>query len=594
MKDEGRITNYEERRMKKVSKFTSSQVCKLKRQQCSKGVRSFILHLSSFILVFIIALFFSASLYAVDRASAYVPVEDPVYEFIEQCVAKGILPVWSINTRPVSRVKIAKLLGKVVTFYPHLDDKILEADLDYYLREFAYDFRTASDTVNTRARRLRLVRYKPEIALNNPHWHVTAFEMEQFRFIFDPLIWFRYDTGSDESIFRRATGIQFRGDYKSKIGFYFRFVDNVERGNGPYFDRKGLLEDRFGYVGPLLGGDETYYDMTEAYLTVSLAGVEMVFGKDRVAWGHSRDSGLLLSGLSPSFNQFRLKSELFNRVRFSYLIGYLNAFEIPTETSYQTENGWSRIDKPQKWIASHRLEYTPWDFLVLAINESVIWGERGIDLSYLNPINFYFSAEHDGGDYDNVLMSGDITVRISKSILLYSELLIDDMKLATLGRGDPGNKFGYLFGAKLLNTGVNGLSTGIEYTRLDPYVYTHFFPVNRYTTWTSSLGSNIGANSDRLRLWAAYRPVRQLRFDVQIDHNRKGDVGADPTDSVKRNRDLGEKVYFLDDNSENWISTEASVEWELLTSFFLCAGWINGDKRSTAPDGFYLETGYRY
>ena len=544
-------------------------------------------------LILVFACFSFSSLKAEIHASVYVPLEDPVYDFIEQCISRDILPVWSVTAKPVSRRTIGRLLMKTASHFHELDDQILKADLNYYLRQFAEDIKSDKGSADDKlgVRTLRSAKYSPQWALDKPHWHAVSFSKKQFRFTFDPLIDAAFDMGEDTEIFRRSHGIQFRGAFRDRIGFYFRFRDHVERGNGPYKKRDQLLVDRWGYVGPLLGGNETYYDITDAYLTFGFSGMEFLLGKDKVAWGSSDTDGLLLSGSAPSYSQFRLKTELFEKVRFTYVIGSLHAWEAPVDTLYKTDNDWTRIRRAEKWLAAHRLEYMPWNWLVLAVNESVIWGDRGLDFSYLNPLNLYYSAEHDGGDQDNVLWSGDLTLRIRGYGLLYGELLIDDLSLSTLGEGNPGNKLGIIAGGKLLQTGVDGLTSGIEYIRLEPYVYTHFFAVNRYTTWTSKLGANIAANSDRLRWWMRYRPLRNLEFNTKVDLSRSGSVGSDPDDSIER--DHSGTVYFLDGNPQSWVNTDISLMWEPMTKFTIRTGWIDGDRRSIVRNRFYIEAGYR-
>jgi hypothetical protein len=530
-----------------------------------------------------------------ETASAYVPIEDAVYDFLDNCSARGLLPVGELSSRPLSRAAIGRMLMQLTVDYRKIDDSILQADLNYYLSEFALDINSSRDTPEENSRTLRQVGYNPDKFLNQQHWHVSTIKTDNSSFVFDPLIRFRVDVSDDKNILRRATGIQFRGDFKRKLGFYFRFLDHVERGNGRYLrgDRSSLIEDRWGYVEPQKPeGKEIYYDMTEAYVTTRISGIDFLFGKDRLSWGPAKESGLLLSGLSPSFNQLRTSVKLWDKIRFIHTVGTLHPTGLPVDTLYVTENGWTRTSYSWKWLAAHRIEYNPWEFLTVAVNEAVIWGERGLDISYLNPINFYYSAEHNGGDNDNVLMSGDFCLRFGKLGLIYGELLIDDMKTSSLGKGDPGNKFGYLLGFAVYNMGFDGVKAGVEYTRLDPYLYTHFFPINRYSTWTSSLGSNIGSNSDRLRGWLSYRPMRNLEFLIKTDYNRSGSVGSDPNTSVSRVNPGS--AYFLEGSTDEWIATEASVYYEVLTGVYINAGWVNGDKRTAIPNRFYLGTGYRY
>ena len=525
-------------------------------------------------------------------ASAYVPVEDPVYEFLEICAARAIVPTWSVNSRPITRSAVAGLLETIAGFYPDLDDRILEADLEYFRREFAYDIAAFTADNQTKARTLRLVEYDRQRALNNPHWHAAMVQKDDFNFIFDPLISFRVDADQDKTIFRRATGIQFRGDFKRRVAFSFRFVDRVERGNAPYLSRSALLEDRYGYVGPLQGGNETYYDLTEATLSTSFSSVDLSFGKDRVSWGPFRDEGLLLSGSAPSFTHLRLDVGLFDRLRYFYLIGALNAWDAPGDTLYTTEQGWTRLERPQKWLAAHRVEYMPLEWLVLAVNESIIWGDRGLDPAYLNPINFYYSAEHDGGDHDNILISGDFLIKIRNRGFIYGELLVDDIKLSTLGKGNPGNRIGFAIGGKFLNTGIDGVTAGLDYIRLEPYVYSHFFPVNRYTTWTSNLGNRQPSNSDKLSCWIKFKPRRNIELSFTGAYHRQGDVGSSPFEPLVRNG--REKIWFLNDESESFVSTSGSINWEPYPGLIVQTGWLSGEHKSLLPDRFFLGTAYRF
>jgi len=529
---------------------------------------------------------------AVDKGSAAVPVGDPVYRFLDRCAVRGMLPIWAVSVRPVSRLEVGRMLYLAAFSFPKLNDRVLEADLDYFIREFAWDIERLEPSDDGPKRMPRPTRYNPSAALKSPHWHLSGLRSDRFSFILDPVGWAGIDADDDKTIFRRATGIQFRGNFSRRIGYYFRFVDHVERGNGPYLHRDSLLVDSYGYVGPLQGGDVTYYDMTEAYITAGWRMVEVTFGKDRASWGPGYEDGLLLSGLGPSFDHLRLIVEPVKRVRFVYLAGKLQATGVPVDTLYRTTEDWARVEPSPKWLSAHRLEYSPWETVVFGINETIIWGERGLDAAYLNPINFYFSAEHNGGDQDNVLMSGDIALRVAKRGIVYAELLIDDMKVSAIGEGDPSNKFGILVGGWMTDTGIDGLESGIEYTRLQPFVYSHFYPANRYTNWTSSLGSSLSPNSDRLRWRVCYRPRRWLEFDLTVDLNRHGSVGGDPTETIRSGSE--EKIYFLDGDREDWSSIEATLSWEPETGIILQAGWLNGDHSTFLQDRFFLSAGYRY
>jgi len=528
------------------------------------------------------------------KSSSFVPVDDEVYSFLANCASRDLIPIATTTLKPLSRIEISRYLLEISRKVRELDDDILIAELNYSLREFASEveriLNNKSDDKN--------FEFEEETglfsAIKSPHWHLSSLQTDHFSFIFDPLISARWDITEEKTIFRRATGIQFRGHVQDRIGYAFRFVDHVEQGNSPYRSRSDLLEDRWGYVGPLLGGSETYYDLTEAYLSFNTRFAGITFGKDHLVWGPGEEH-LLLGGSAPSINHLRFRFEIGDNIRFLYAVGKLKPWQTPDDTLYVTDQGWTRLVPAEKWLVAHRLEYFYRNLLVIGVGEALIWGERGLDFAYLNPLNFLFSAEHDGGDVDNVLLTGDVEVRLGNWGLVYCSLLIDDMKTSTLGEGDPGNKLGYTAGLSVFNTGISGFQTSFEYVRLDPFVYSHFYPVNRYTTWTSSLGSSLKPNSDRIRWRFSYKPKRNLALKIRVDSNRHGTVGGEIFQTIPRDpKEWKGTAYFLDGDRKSWVEVETSLTYEVFPGLVIESGKIDGFSSAALPDRYFLGFNYRF
>lgn len=427
-------------------------------------------------------------------------------------------------------------------------------------------------------------------------WHLIEFKSDSGSwFQFDPYFTFRVDAGGGKSILRRGSGIRFSGAFQRKIGYFFRFVDNTERGNGSYRKRSDLLEDRAGYVGPLTGTQETYYDLTDAGICWSSMWLSATLGKERVSWGPGRLTNLLISNGGPSFDQLRLKAALSPNTRFTYLLGRIHpSVDVPSDTVYTTSDGWRRTTLANKWIAAQRLEFAPRDNLIVSVSEAVIWGERGIDPAYVNPLYFYYSAQHDGNDRDNVLLSGDFLYRFDCSAVIYGAVLIDDLKTSTIGKGNAGNKLGWLAGSFAPNCGVRGLDVGFEWVRLEPYVYTHFFPINRYTHWTSPIGADIPPNSDRITFTTDYRLPKMVLLHGEVSNSRHGTLGGDvnvPLPHRLPDNPLG-PIHFLDGARRDWVSWKVSVEWEPISGGVIEAGIVRGDKAASLPNRAYLSVGY--
>ncbi|MBT3231190.1 MAG: hypothetical protein HN356_00100 [Calditrichaeota bacterium] len=523
------------------------------------------------------------------KSSSFVPVGNDIYSFLDNCASRGLIPVSATTLKPLSRIEISRYILDIYRNQHSLNDRVLHDELEYYVGEFALDIERIIERKSNADMNVDVIS-----GVNSPHWHLGSLQTEYFSFIFDPIITARWDIAEEKTVFRRATGIQFRGHVQNKIGFSFRFVDHVEKGNSPYRHRSNLLEDRWGYVGPLLGGSETYYDLTEAYLTFQTGLLEIAFGKDRLAWGPGEEH-LLIGGSAPSINHLRFRFDIGENCRLLYVIGKLTPWKTPGDSLYTNIEGWTRLIPAEKWLAAHRFEYFYQDFLTIGISEAIVWGDRGLDIAYLNPLNFLFSAEHDGGDIDNVLLSGDIELRLWDWGLGYGSLLIDDLKTSTLGEGSPGNKFGYTAGLKFYNLGISGLETSLDYTRIDPFVYSHFFPVNRFTTWTSSMGSSLKPNSDRIRWRLKYKPKRNLAINVRIDTNRHGTVGGEISETIPRdpNKWTG-TAYLLDGERTSWVEVETAVAYEAYPGLVFESGIIDGNVSTTLPDRYFLGFSYRF
>ena len=84
-----------------------------------------------------------------------------------------------------------------------------------------------------------------------------------------------------------------------------------------------------------------------------------------------------------------------------------------------------------KYLAAHRLEVNVLPWLIVSGSESVIYGNRGIEPAYFNPLMPYHVAEHHLGDKDNNMMSLDMTAFPLKNHKFYFELFIDDVSVLT-------------------------------------------------------------------------------------------------------------------------------------------------------------------
>lgn len=184
--------------------------------------------------------------------------------------------------------------------------------------------------------------------------------------------------------------------------------------------------------------------------------------------------------------------------------------------------------------------------ITLGFNESVIYGstpdsvteaqihedplekafynvERTFQPTYLIPFLPYAFMEHFNGDLDNKQISLDLSVKLPEKFLWYGEFFIDDISNpATLFSDDWGNKWAFSVGGQWFPTikGKN-MIVSTEYTRIEPWVYTHFRGSSHtYQHYGNAIGSDLGPNSDNLWLDTKFQLNQKNRIGLTFENHR--------------------------------------------------------------------------
>lgn len=249
-------------------------------------------------------------------------------------------------------------------------------------------------------------------------------------------------------------------------------------------------------------------------------------GRDVVGWGYSPLGGLLFSVGSPLLDHL-LADAHYKSVRFTYLHGAA----IGRDTSGR--------DVPTKFVAAHRIQFDPSENLSIAISDAIVYSGRGLDLGYLNPLEFFVSSgmrSAERNERDNSLLAAELAWRPINRLLVYGTLLADDISFGSLGdtsASGNNNKYAWQLGmAHALSIGTWHTFIVGEYVRINPFVYAHRTIVNAWTSQGEVLGALQQPNSDRwtlaLTLWLAPR----LRFSIRADYQRWGENWLDSTGKI--------------------------------------------------------------
>lgn len=543
--------------------------------------------------------------------STLLPLPHPAYDFLERMEVQGLLDYPLLGSKPITRARISVLLDEVHEKSADNPDLLSRVDREMLavLRwEFARDAersgRKSPPAIhpNHHSRLTSINRWLAERSSFFGSFYrnginLYSFESQDFDGYIDPRGSARVilQKGENRSIVITSVGIRLRAHFGNHAGMYVDFSDITERGRGPYWDRSQLYEDRVGFWGVINGDDAANYDITDFDLAFGGGFWELHAAKFPLRWGPGQSGQLLLSDWGPSFHQIQAAFQLGSRLRLVYIFGSLKTQPEVFDSLY-VNAGYLRTIEASKYIAAHRLEWDLHPRLKLAFAEAVIFGERNPELAYLIPINFFHSAQHDLGDEDNALLCFDGSYIFSPGWKLYGELLIDDITFDKLGTDFYGNKLGWIGGITAVQPlGLKNLDATLEMAQIRPFVYTHQYPVNVYTHWTSPLGYRYDPNSEVLYCSMRYRPhwrteltarwIRHLHGKNTEGYNAGGDI------LIAHENHTAEDAPFLGGILEEIQRFELVGKVEILTGLYL---WSNGAWITTGDnDSWEWEVGFR-
>jgi hypothetical protein len=139
---------------------------------------------------------------------------------------------------------------------------------------------------------------------------------------------------------------------------------------------------------------------------------------------------------------------------------------------------------------------------------------------------------------------------------LYGSMFIDEIATSELFNPDRiRNQLGFTVGLQSYDLVVPNTELLVEYSRLNPWVYSHRFTAATFQNAGYDMGHWIGQNADLMTVEAVARPWRSVRASAWIESLRKGgraDVSYQydtPTlrflyGPVRRERSLGLRVVY--------------------------------------------------
>ncbi len=431
------------------------------------------------------------------------------YDFLKRMQAKGLVNSYELRTAPLPRSVIANMLKEIVRRAEQNPDLLSGTDRRC-LHLFQSDF---SDELSD-----------PDIP---PEPHFYSIDEKTGKIHLDLV-------GRQSVIANRGQRFQpdelksetmlggiFRGHLGNTLGFYTEARNALTRGE--------QVEDEVFEAAegtPIVtSGANVFRDQAIAYVVLEWNWLRIQAGRDDISWGPAFHGSTALSRNMPPADMIKLSSR-FNRFKFT------------------SSHAWLRSDVGRKYLAAHRLDVKLHQNLFVSAGETVVYGNRPVEPAYLNPLMLYHVAEHHLGDKDNNALFVDATFTGLQNVTLYGEWFIDDMTSLKSWTNYFGNKFAFTVGGLWADAFWRpNLDLRFEYTRIDPYVYTHWDSVNIYTHYDKILGHWLGPNGDTAFLELGWQLNRDFRIEASYEHIRKGKGEAN---TVTRPAKGTEKVFLGD------------------------------------------------
>lgn len=458
-----------------------------------------------------------------------VAVSHKVYPFLKRMELKGLIENYNSANLPLSRNDVTIFLSKINN-KSSLLSRAEKKRLSDLLIEFQFDMEKNLDNATSLLNDFEL----QNIFNDDKYKYLYAYADSNASLFLDGTAFlsnrnFNARSYPKTSIALGELGIRFRGSLYDNLGYYLRMStgqqirgDEYSRGIALQYDSK--LKSAKNFL------NEKYFDSFEGYMRFESnnKAIALTFGREALVMGAGYIDKLFLSGNITPFDFGKIDVR-YKALQYSFFYGSLKGDSL----------GLPLISKN---IVANRLDIRFSEHFKLGLYESIIVSNRPISFTYMNPLSFLVSADFtaEQKNQSNSILGMDVEIKPAKDVALQFSFLVDDLNFKTLYKNDPSsndNKFAYQAGIQLTDPfKISDLTVSMEYTRIDPFVYSHRTNKSTYTNWGISLGHSLPPNSDETAFLLSYYLSGRMVVNLKYQYQRSGiGVILDPKGNLIRN-----------------------------------------------------------
>ncbi len=512
-----------------------------------------------------------------------VPADHPVYAFLKKMSVEGLIDGYDGTIIPISRREVAGYLKTLDGGRSRLSVSE-QGWLDDYLSEFHFDLTGNTDTFHS------LIDSEEPSAgdallasFSNREKYLYHAHDSSVSVFLNGLadVDFRRIHGDDLGNANAAylqLGARLRGTIDNRLGYFLQLTNAGFRGSRELLQRDPVLSQSH----ELFVTNTRNFDFAEGYLRYDGGMVSAQIGRERILWGSGYGQKMTISDNVGLFDFVRADFH-YKAFKYTFMHAWLMGQEsnLPFTLPFDTSATFYEPVASDKYLAVHRFALSFPRVLDIGFQEMVVYSNRSPDLAYLNPLMLFESAQRARGDRDNMFWLFDLRIHFLRDLELMGSILYDDFNLPDLFSDKWSDRYGWQTGMYYADMfGIPNTALIMEYTRIQPYVFSHGRSRDdSYTSLGRLIGAPIGPNADNMLFGVDYWPARNLTFSARVNLMRKGLNIVDSTGALVRNfggdvfaphRDSDpEMIQFLDGNLEKMRTIQLSATWEIVNQWWL-------------------------
>jgi len=470
-----------------------------------------------------------------------VPLGDDVYAFLRHLSVRGVIQGYSEAQLPISEFEVAGFLHQAQSATLSSAELAL---LEKYLRTYAHEPRDAVTMFPSQdAEPLFFKGIFTEKDKYLYQWYDDSTKSDLFVHGIGSAKYVRQTSPVSTSVKLLNLGGRFSGTLSGHVGYFMQTTNGVALG-----DKQLALEEPVLSRNNNLLYYSNFFDFTTAELAYNNDWFTGKLAREAVAigGGYQNDNILLSAAESvPTYDFFSLGAHV-GAVRYQSIFASL----VPDSLT-------SQLPYPTKYLAVHDLTF--------AIGRNLELGYTDIrvitrpDLAYLNPFSFLETIKHalDGTQDQNLGILGvHARWQIVPGIEVRGQAFIQDLVISEIGTGYWSNKGGDQLGVMWAGAfGIQDLDWEAEWTRVQPYTYSHWDTVGSYSSSHALLGSQTGPNA--VRFWSALRWGPSAKWIVTLEGQliERGENIYDTSGKLLYNAGADYRESFSGDSNSSFSQT---------------------------------------